>query len=285
MEMKISAISNTRMIDFVFLLLFFFTNTFISIAQDSLPNGRAFNFPANKYGISIGNSREFNGIRFNFADKNVKKINGFNFTLWTENVKELFFWKNETTLNSSIVNGISIGIIPIARSMQPINIGVLAIGTSPDNLNGITISGILLGSTGNLNGISFSGLMTQVDAISGIAISGLLVNGVGGINGLAVSGLIISSDTRNINGMAICPGILFCGFNFRGVGISGIYAQAESFEGLSIAAYAKTREMHGLSIGLFNKTNNLHGMQIGLLNYAGNNPKLLRLLPFFNLHF
>ncbi|MEA1898416.1 MAG: hypothetical protein U9N53_12225, partial [Bacteroidota bacterium] len=47
-------------------------------AQDTLSNGKALNFPAKKYGISIGNSYEFTGIRINIADENVKIVNGLN---------------------------------------------------------------------------------------------------------------------------------------------------------------------------------------------------------------
>ena len=39
-------------------------------AQSTLGDGKALNFPAQKYGISIGNSHEFTGIRINFADEN-----------------------------------------------------------------------------------------------------------------------------------------------------------------------------------------------------------------------
>jgi hypothetical protein len=41
-------------------------------------------------------------------------------------------------------------------------------------------------------------------------------------------------------------------------------------------------EQFGLSLGLLNFAWELNGVQIGLINYAGNNPKGLRLLPFFN---
>lgn len=73
-------------------------------AQDIPSNGKALNFPFRKYGISLGNSYEFNGVRINLADQNVIKINGLNITAWIR------LFKNE----NAIVNGISIGVIPTA---------------------------------------------------------------------------------------------------------------------------------------------------------------------------
>lgn len=57
-------------------------------AQDTLSNRKALNFPAKKYGISIGNSHEFTGIRINFADENVKTVNGLNITFWLKMFKK-----------------------------------------------------------------------------------------------------------------------------------------------------------------------------------------------------
>ena len=104
-----------------------------SFAQDTLSNGKALNFPFSKYGISIGNSYEFTGLRFNFADNNVRRINGLNVTLW------LKMFENE----NAVVNGISVGIIPSAGTLQYINIGILAAGTS-NRSNGLTVGGLLV---------------------------------------------------------------------------------------------------------------------------------------------
>jgi hypothetical protein len=59
-------------------------------AQDTLLNKKSLNFPTKKYGISIGNSYEFTGIRVNFADKNVKTINGLNVTFWLKQKFEVW---------------------------------------------------------------------------------------------------------------------------------------------------------------------------------------------------
>jgi len=49
-------------------------------AQNPEDNGKALNLPFRKYGISIGNSYEFTGLRINLINKNVEKINGLNIT-------------------------------------------------------------------------------------------------------------------------------------------------------------------------------------------------------------
>ena len=245
-------------------------------AQDTLSNGKALNFPARKYGISIGNSYEFTGIRINFADENVKRINGLNVTFWLKMAKN----------QNAVVNGISIGVIPTAGSMRPINLGLLGVGAH-NNLYWLSISGFIIGSGGNINGLCVSGLLAGADGddsvISGIVISGIGIGAHKAINGLAVGGFAVGTN-GNINGVASSLAYISAGKNFQGIAVTGGYLESEMFKGVAIGGYAKTNQMNGLSIALYNRTKDLHGFQIGLMNYAENNPKGLRMLPFINLH-
>ena len=283
---------------FVFCIVIFFIGISYLSAQDSLSNGKALNFPFKKYGISIGNSYEFTGIRINFADKNVKKINGLNVTFWAKGKK-----RGEKDPNTAVVNGISLGIIPVVKSTQFINLGLLGIGARY-NLNGVSIGGLFLGSGGNINGLSISSLLTMADgdnsaisgiafsgiglfagkAINGLAIGGLGVGSNGDIIGLGIGGLAVGTD-GNITGVVSSLACIFCKKNFEGIAVTGGYLKSEMFKGVAIAGYAKTNQMYGLSIALYNRTKELHGVQLGLINYAENNPKGLRRLPFLNLHF
>ncbi len=267
----------------VFSAIILLLGEFCSSAQVTLSNGKALNFPTKKIGISLGNSCDFTGIRINFEDRNTKVVNGLNVTFWSDDALKFEGWINKAT-NNTTVNGISIGIIPTAGSMQPICIGLLGIKTSPGNLNGISVGGVGIWSEGNINGISVSGLFTQTNVISGISISGLIVGGTGGIKGLALSGIAVSSDISDIYGVAGTLGLLYCGRNYKGIGIAGIFLRSDTFYGLAIASIANTKRMSGLSIALYNRTTELHGLQFGLLNYAGNNPKGFRILPFINMH-
>ena len=241
---------------------------------------KALNIPFKKYGLSFGNSSEFNGIRINLADKDIKRINGLNVTFWARKLK---YWSDNAQMQKSIVNGISTGIIPTCGTMNGINTGVLRI-VAMKEMNGLSVSGFNLYSQGNINGVSFSGLITQCDIFSGVLISGIAGAGTGGINGLAIAGLTVSSDRSDINGIAATLGVLYCGKDFNGVGVSGIFLRSETFRGVSFAGYSSSYKMFGLSIALYNRTRELHGMQIGLLNYAGNNRKGLRYLPLINMH-
>jgi hypothetical protein len=99
----------------------------VAAQNDTLSNGKAFNFPFKKYGISIGNSREYNGIRINYADKNVKRINGLNITCWyrkssdNKNSSKRFLMSDAPN-KSAIVNGVTVGVTPVAGTMQPFNL-------------------------------------------------------------------------------------------------------------------------------------------------------------------
>jgi hypothetical protein len=253
------------------------TGVYILNSQDTISRGKALNIPFRKYGLSIGNSREFNGIRINFADKNVKRINGLNVTFWLRKYKNY----------SSAVNGISIGVIPTGGSMQPINIGILGLGASPKNLNGLSLAGFIIGSGGCINGLSLCGLIISADGngskISGITMAGLGLSAAKAVNGLAIGGLGVISD-GNINGVATSLTYLSAEDNFCGIGVTPGYLKSELFKGVSIACYSKTNQMFGLSIALYNRTNELHGLQLGVLNYAGNNKKGLKMLPIINMH-
>jgi hypothetical protein len=248
-------------------------------AEDTVSEGKALNFPTKNYGISIGNSHEFTGIRINYIDKGVEKINGLNFTLWAKPSKN----------QDAEINGMSIGVIPSAGSMQYINLGLVAAsGASHGNLNGVSIGGLAVGNAhGDLNGVSVGGLMIgSGGSMYGLSIAGLFIGTDEGdivrINGITVAGLAIGTD-GDINGVASSLACLSARKN-RGLAVTAGYLSSEIFKGVAIAGYSKTDQMHGLSVALYNEAEELHGVQFGLLNYAKNNPKGLRLLPFINLH-
>jgi hypothetical protein len=245
-------------------------------AQDTIYNGKALNIPFRKYGFSFGNSHVFNGIRINFRDSNVRHINGFNFTLMSPRD----VGKNE------VVNGLNLGFFPIAKVSQPITIALFGAGAT--RLNGFALSCLILGSDGNINGLSISGLYTMVDGtdsrINGIAFSAFGIMAQRAINGIAIAGLGIGTFNGNMNGLAISAAYNSFNGRYNGILATAGYLSSSIFNGLAIGGYANIKTMHGLSIALFNRTQHLQGVEIGLLNYAGNNPRLLRILPVMNLH-
>jgi len=60
-------------------------------------HAQGLNIPTKHYGLSIGNSKHFTGVRINWSERNVEKVTGLNFTLWRakENKKavvKVFHW-------------------------------------------------------------------------------------------------------------------------------------------------------------------------------------------------
>ncbi|MEX2370728.1 MAG: hypothetical protein WD578_06955 [Bacteroidales bacterium] len=244
--------------------------TFCLHGRDTVSNGHALNFPAKKYGISIGNSYEFSGLRMNFADGDVKVVNGLNITLWAKSHQNM----------DAIVNGVSVGIIPTGGTMRLINLGVIGVGAS-GNLTGLNIGGAVLGLGGSLRGISASGLYTTADRIAGISVSGV-ANASREARGLIVGGLLVHSSEL-ICGATMGLGCIYSN-RIQGVAVSAGYMKSEDFVGGSLAAYSNTTKYKGISLALVNRTRELHGVQFGLINIAENNPAWCRVLPFVNLH-
>lgn len=259
--------------------------------KDTSSNGNAFNFPFKKYGISFGNSTEFNGLRFNYADRNVKHINGMNMTMWARKFPNVY----------PEMTGISAGVIPTVYSMKGVNIGLLAAIVTKGSMNGVSFGGILSGAGddnngistagiymqggGNINGLSVTGLLTYIDgeesSVNGLSISGVSVYARKSVNGISLGGSVIS---KNINGFSCTIAYINGKEAFRGIGITPGFIKADDYYGLAVSGYSRTAFFHGLSIALFNRTAILHGVQLGVLNYAGNNRKGLKMLPLINVH-
>lgn len=263
-----------RISGFLWILALSVASLFSTSAQDTLSNGKALNIPFKKYGISIGNSYEFNGIRVNLADQNVRKVNGINITGWFKKAQN----------QNAIVNGISFGVMPTAGTLQPINIGIISVGASKYS-NGLSISGLVQG--GDVNGLSVSGLMTMADGprgMAGVAFTGIALGAKRAINGLGVGGVAVGSD-GDINGLAISSAYIRSKGIVRGSTITAGFLDASTYFGTAISGYSRTVKMNGLSLAIFNKTEELNGIQVGLVNIAKNNPKGLRVLPVINFHF
>lgn len=113
-----------------------------AFTQDTLRTAKSFNLPSEHYGISFGNSYDFNGIRLNFADENLEEINGVNVTLWFKFAQNM----------ESVVNGINIGIIPTGGTTRGINIGLFGVGGHHDVI-GFNIAGVAVGCSGEMNGL------------------------------------------------------------------------------------------------------------------------------------
>lgn len=136
-----------------------------------------------------------------------------------------------------------------------------------EKINGISIS--TFGSVGkiNVNGIGINGIGCHYQKFNGILFNGTVCH-MRIHNGLLVSGMFNSVDSQ------------------RGVSLCAFYNRINNGKGLIICAIKnKARYYDGIQISLFNETKSGRLIQFGLLNYIGDNPKLLRYLPFVNMRF
>ena len=287
---------------------------------DEPPSYGALNLGIGHTGLSIGNSRNWNGIRINWQDHGDGTINGLNLTLG-----------NPKHNASATVNGLAVGIGPYAGKLHGITLGVLGavaehgmwgvqlagLGTVADGrMVGLNASGLATVANGELTGINLAGLATVGDGnVRGISIAGLAVVANGGIDGLAAAGLATVTD-GDLHGAAIgglatvvdgdAKGIMAGGLanvvngGFKGIAVGGLAnvidnvhgievtaGKAESWEmsGASIAGWNKVKgPARGLAIAVFNDVHELHGLEIGLLNRARNNHGISEWLPVVNFH-
>jgi len=281
------------------------TDFFADDSNDVNCNYNSFDIGSRNSGISFGNSKNWNGLRFNFSDCGIGTINGINIT----------FWKPERSPGSQ-VNGISLGGAPLAdnltgvnfglaavvaeNQMQGINIGGLAV-VSDGNIKGINIGGLATVAKGNIHGINIGGLATVSEGEQfGINIGGLATVAKGNLSGINFGGLAVVAEENisgiNLGGLALvskgelkginCAGlaivsegallglsqafVAIVGKNeIKGITIAGYKTETLDFTGINISGWFETEYLHGLSISVYNKITNIQrGLVIGLFNVA-----------------
>jgi hypothetical protein len=267
-------------------------------AQDTLSNGKALNFPFRRVGISLGNSREFSGIRLNMSDKDVLHINGLNLTLWyrklpkeeskaRKNQIKMVVGMAEAPNKRAVVNGISAGMVPVAGTMQPFNAGVIGL-YAEKNLNGLTAGGLfamgnhlnglsaaglgLIAPNGAINGIAAAGLALYAKNINGLSVSPIAAVADRKIRGLTIAGIYAGNGDKGteagIEGVAIAIAMVRGG-TIRGIPVSPVIVNcATDLTGLAVAGISvKSGILKGVSLaGIINANQKQHGLSIALLN-------------------
>jgi len=232
--------------------------------------GSSLDMPVKGYGLSIGNSANFTGLRINFRDRHVEKINGINITLWP--AKDNKFAE---------VNGLSLGILPEAgamrgagaeKEMTGLNLGVIGIGSGGD-LTGINIGGIGAGSGSNAKGITVGLIGAGAGgSMTGINIGGIGVGAGGNLSGISL-GLIGAGSGGNVNGITIGgigagAGKNMTGFNFGGIGVGA----GENVTGITIGGIGAGagNKLTGITIGGIGAgAPNVRGLTIGGIGAGG----------------
>lgn len=269
--------------------------------------GSSLDIPVKGYGLSIGNSAKFTGLRINFRDRQVEQIDGVNITLWSA--------KNN---DSAVVNGLSLGLMPEAGelnginlglgvsaekrlfgvnlgiigfgaggnvaginiggigggaggNMHGINLGLIGIGAGGD-LTGLNIGGIGAGAGGDLKGISI-GLIGVGGGknVAGITIGGIGVGGSKNVSGLTIGGIGAGAGEKlsgiNVGGVGVGAGNTLTGINIGGVGVGAPIVRGLSIGGLGVGG----EDVKGVSLALgsvkIDRDGRHTGVSISTLNW------------------
>lgn len=231
------------------LMLLFFLPVILTAVHKPIYS-QALNFPTKTSGISIGNSKVFNGLRLNFRDRNVDRINGINLTVW-----------HSGNNKRAIVKGFSLGGLPEAGIMRGIQIGIIGVGAESE-VRGFSFGLLGIGSGGEVCGVGIGGLGVGAnELLKGIFIGGLGAGSGGEIKGIAV-GLLGVGAGGDITGITLGGLGTGGGGNIRGITIGGLGAGASgNVTGITIG---------GLGAGA---GDNIRGITIGGLG-AGSGKEL-----------
>lgn len=182
------------------------------------------------YGISFGNSKNFNGLRFNLRDSQVEEINGLNFTLWQADDNEKATVRGISvglSLEAGNLHGLMIGGLGVVahKQLEGISVGLLGVGAGR-SVKGITLGGLGAGSGEDITGIVIGGLGAGAGrSIKGITIGGLAAGSGEDITGVTIGGLGAGAG-RNLKGLTV--GLLGAGAgrDIVGVTLGGLAAGA-----------------------------------------------------------
>lgn len=110
-------------------------------------SAQSLDIPSKAWGLSIGNSREFTGLRFNFRDSRVIRVTGVNVTLW----------QPKKDNKSAFVRGISFGLIPGGGDMAGLQLGILG-PAAETKMTGLNLGLIGAGSGEDMAGLTIGGI-------------------------------------------------------------------------------------------------------------------------------
>jgi len=215
---------------------------FISLLFSSTSYAQV-NIGANETGLSIGNSRNWTGVRLNFRDVDVEEIRGVNITIWsplepaTGTIRGVALGLPST--GAGTIEGLGLGLVGIAASdnLKGIMVGGIGAGAGND-ITGIALGGLGLGAGGNIKGISFGGFGLGAGGdISGVAVGGFGLGAGGSITGVSFGGFGLAAGD-DIKGASAALFGLGAGNSIRGVGFAGFGMGAgDDIVGIHIAGF------------------------------------------------
>lgn len=283
--------------------------------------GRSLDLGIGGVGLSIGDSRQWKGIRLNARDASLERMDGIHVTLL-----------GPRGGRGGDVRGIALGVPATGgRSLRGVSVALAGFGAT-ESLTGVGAAGLGLGSGGSLRGVHAAGLGIGAGRdVRGVVVGGLGVGSGGDMRGVIVGGLGIAAKDSlrgvSVAGLGIgagreARGVLVAGLGIgagelldglavaglgvgaravRGIAIGGLGVGAHDLLGLAVsgalvrvvddgrlrgAAVAPVTwvqgAQRGLSVGLVNYAWSLTGVQLGLVNIVRDNPRPRRVLPLVN---
>lgn len=192
-------------------------------------------------GISIGNSREWTGIRLNWRDVGVRRVDGINLTVWQAGENPDFRMR-----------GIALGVVgPQAATISGVALGLGGVHAS-ERLSGIALGGLGVVSEGEMSGIALAGLGTVSQGrMTGIQAAGLGLVSQGDMRGISVAGLGLVSQ-GGFTGVAVAGLGLVSQGDMRGIHIGGLATVTQGdLTGLNFGGLATVTQgdLTGLNVG------------------------------------
>lgn len=193
------------------------------------------------------------------------------------------------------VTGVSIGGLGLGAGgdVSGFTFGGLGVGAG-GNLTGISIGGAGVGAGGNVTGVSAAlGGVGAGGKVRGLTIAGLGIGSGEEVNGINIAGLAVGSPKvkgfslaavvggLEVKGITVAPAFLRVGGDKKDQAL-----EEGVMTGVSASAYNRIiGEQRGVTFGVVNYTRRIRGAQFGLINIVRENPRGLRVLPFFNTRF
>ncbi len=254
------------------LLTVFLAFLFFLTAGSGLLIAESLDLGIHNVGLSIGNSKNWTGLRINRSDREVERINGVNITL----LRAQPYQKSQATVTglsvgligpeADVLRGVQIGGITIAKSeLSGISLGIL--GAGGDRVTGITIGGIFGFAEKSGRGIIIGGVGAGGNNITGITLGGFLSGG-DNITGIIFGGCFADAGDN-------MTGITFGGLNAKAKGIRGVVAG-----GLGAGLGAEAKDVRGVMAGgLLAHGNDVRGVMAGGLAAGGKDVRGAILTP------
>ncbi len=203
-------------------------------------SAQSLDIPSPRWGLSFGNSRNFTGLRFNFRDRDAGRIRGVNITLWQPYDQED---------NDSLIEGLSLGLVPGGGTLKGIQIGVLGVAGMKD-VRGVSCGLLGVGSGGSMVGLNVGGLGAGAGGdVIGLNIGGLGMGTGRDLAGINIGGLGMGAGRNitgiNIGGLGLGAGDKLTGLNIGGLGVGA----GDLLEGVTLAGLAAgSVEIRGLVV-------------------------------------